>query len=108
MLINISKLPYNNWPENLKNSAIAEYGWVEDLLWPAIEVNASGKRLAKLANDYVEECKFMFEMANIPVSQQAYNEAVLVVGEAPFLDELTNLFSRETIKYLTSLQELSA
>lgn len=105
MLINISNLSYNNWSENQKDLAVEEYGWVEDLLLPKNKLDTDEINVTKLAENYLAECKFMFEMANIPVSQQAYNEAVLVIGETPLINELIQLLTKEGIKCLTCFSE---
>jgi len=105
MLINLSNHPSTKWDEKQKQSAIEEYGWIEDIPFPAIDPAAAKDEVAELAQKYLRECLKKFELANIPVAQQAHNEAVHIQGEFTFVYHLVNLLKKEDIKCVASTTE---
>jgi len=105
MLINLSNHPSEKWGEKQKQTAIEEYGWIEDIPFPAINPAASEDEIAELADEYLQKCLNKFEQANIPVAQQAHNEAVHIQGEFTFVYRLVNLLKKEGIKCIASTTE---
>lgn len=105
MLINLSNHPSEKWDEKQKQAAIDEYGWIEDIQFPAINPAATEDEVAELAQKYLQECLMKFEMANIPVAQQAHNEAVHIQGEFTFVYRLVNLLKTKNIKCVASTSE---
>lgn len=85
MLINLTNHPSDKWSEKQKQSAVEEYGFVLDMPFPQIDPHADTADIEKLAHKYLDRCRGEFDTANIPVDQQAYNEAVHIMGELTFV-----------------------
>lgn len=108
MLINLTNHPSERWTDEQKQTAIEEYGWIEDLPFPQIAPEANEAEIEKLAQEYALKCQHLFQMANIPVSQQAYNEAVHIMGEMTFTYQMVKLLSAQNIKCIASTTKREA
>lgn len=108
MLINLTNHPLSKWSEEQKQVAIEEYGYIEDLPFPQIAPEADETEIADLAKEFTAKCKIQFEQANIPVSKQAYNEAVHIMGEMTFTYQMVKLLSAQNIKCIASTTKREA
>jgi len=102
MLINLSNHPYNNWSENQKQIAIETYGWVIDLEFPNIDPNIEFEEIEKIAKVFIEKCVSKFHEANIPVAQEAHNDAVHIMGEHTFVYVFVKLMLEKNIVCVAS------
>jgi hypothetical protein len=107
MLINLTNHPSDKWSQKQKQSAVEEYGFVLDMPFPQIDPHGGPEEIAQLADKYAEECRSEFEMANIPVSQAAENEAVHIMGELTFVHAFVNAAAAKNITCVASTTKRS-
>ncbi len=100
MLINFSNKHSSSWNEKKIQTTIEEFGWVEDIFLPDFtNIDIFNQSVDK----YINECKHKFLMANIPVSQQAYNEAVLIQSEYDFRNFLVKKLKEKNIRCIKAI-----
>lgn len=102
MLINLSNHPSTKWSAKQKQMAIDEYGWIKDIAFPQIDPLATSSDIDRLAWDFAAVCEHEFKVANIPVSAQAHNEAVHIMGELTFCYAIIGKLRERNIKCVAS------
>lgn len=85
MLINLTNHPFEKWDEKQKETALSQFGIVEDILFPEIDPLTNTKAVEELAKKYVSTC--FIKMANTIDSKNA----VHISGEPCFLFQFVTL-----------------
>lgn len=92
-LLNLSNHPSSSWGQDQLQAAMAQYGTVEDLPFPAIPPDADAGQVQQLAQEYFEQV-----MARRPA-------AVHLMGEMTFTYMLLNLLREAGIPCVASATE---
>jgi hypothetical protein len=79
MLINLTNHPFEKWDIKQKETALSQFGIVEDIPFPEIDPLANTKKVEELAKKYISMCSV--KMTNVIDS----NSAVHISGEPCFL-----------------------
>ncbi|MFQ5569550.1 MAG: CRISPR-associated protein [Rhodothermales bacterium] len=78
MLLNLSNHPSSGWGADQRGAAAAQFGSVEDLVFPNIDPEWDAAQVAALADDYVVRCIEVLRPHERP------SGAVHVMGEMTF------------------------
>lgn len=93
MLLNLSNHPSDQWEKAQRQTAIAQYGKIEDLAFPNIDPQSSSKAIQRLAMDY---CQQIVELQP---------QAVHVMGEITFTFTLVRLLQKQEISCIASTSQ---
>jgi len=104
MLINLSNHPSANWSEQQIEAAKEQFGNIKDLPFPQIDPSANPFQVAKMAENYFNRIRKMFNDAGIITLA---NSAVHIMGELTFCHVLIGLLHKKGYKCVASTTERS-
>ncbi|MEA3494912.1 MAG: CRISPR-associated protein [Bacteroidota bacterium] len=96
MLLNLSNHPKSTWGKKQTEIAIALYGTITDINFPAIDPEADEKEIHKLTKEYFEDCKKLLSQSTDK------NNAVHIMGEMTFCFTLIKMLQQYNIKCIAS------
>lgn len=98
MLLNLSNHPSAQWAQGQKKTALALFGRVADIAFPAIDPDADDDVIKNLAAKYASLClKTLAEQ-----KQDNENNAIHIMGEHTFCFTLVSLLQKEGITCIAS------
>ncbi len=95
MLINLSNHPSDKWPDEQKQSAIAQFGQIADIPFPAIDPIASSADVLRLAQEYAVKCRGQFP-------PDKGTNAVHIMGEMTFTCAVVVLLQQTGLRCVAS------
>lgn len=96
MLLNLSNHPKSTWDKKQTEIAIAFYGTITDINFPAIDPEADENEIHKLTKEYFEDCKKLLSQSTDK------NNAVHIMGEMTFCFTLIKMLQQDNIKCIAS------
>jgi len=96
MLVNLSNHPSAKWGEKQKNTAIEQYGNVEDIPFPQVPPTATSEDIKAMAAAYVKQIR---ELAKVKNNQPF---AVHIMGEMTLIFRIISLLKRTNIRCVAS------
>lgn len=93
MLLNLSNHPSANWPHGQWNTAIEQFGSVQDLPFPQINPNANADEIEQLAEEYETKVRLLNP------------SAIHIMGEMTFTYKLVNRLKAIGISCIASTTE---
>ena len=102
MLINLSNHPSTQWQEAQIETAINEYGIVQDMSFPEVKPEAIFEEIEILAKKYVTDCLAYFEDFRKSAQKNDKPDAVHIMGEMTFTYQFVQQMSREGILCVAS------
>lgn len=93
MLLNLSNHPSANWPPGQWNTAIEQFGSVQDLPFPQINPNANADEIEQLAEEYETKVRLLNP------------SAIHIMGEMTFTYKLVNRLKAIGISCIASTTE---
>ncbi|MCO5236640.1 MAG: hypothetical protein M9933_10270 [Chitinophagaceae bacterium] len=93
MLLNLSNHPSANWPPGQWNTAIEQFGSVQDLSFPQIHPNANADEIEQLAEEYETKVRLLNP------------SAIHIMGEMTFTYKLVNRLKAIGISCIASTTE---
>lgn len=96
MLINLSNHPYETWDEKQKQTAITEFGNVNDLIFPDVDPLANTDDIVRLAAKYYDECKYKLENSSDKIN------SVHISGESCFLFQFVTIAKAQGVHCICS------
>lgn len=100
MLINLSNHPKVKWDGRQLAEALARFGAIEDLPFPAVPPNASVDEVAALALKYVAKCEQL--LAGAPAGS---SHAIHVMGEFTFTYRFVEEMEKRGIRCVAATTE---
>lgn len=96
MLLNLSNHPSTKWGEKQKNTAIEQYGSIQDMSFPHVQPTATSDDIKKLAANYVKQIR---QLAKAKENQPF---AVHIMGEMTLIFRIIKLLKRSKITCVAS------
>ncbi len=94
MLVNFTNHPSSAWPAEEMTAAIAQYGQVQDYMFPNVEPRAGTEDVRSIAKTCVKEIMAILSQDN---KEDPYGYAVLCQGEFTLAYAVSSTLMREQI-----------
>ena len=102
MLLNLSNHPSTRWSDKQKQTAIENYGTIQDMPFPNVPPAATSDEIKILANDYIKQIR---QLAKAEINQPF---AVHIMGEMTLIFRIITLLKRSKIVCVASTSERNA
>jgi hypothetical protein len=103
MLLNFSNHPSSKWSEKQRQTAIEQYGRIQDMAFPNVPPSASSDDIKKLAYEYIKQIRALANPQYSGEKNQPF--AIHIMGEMTLIYRIISFLKRSKITCLASTSE---